>query len=67
MKKPGDVNYHEQVLVKINDKSSTSHPYEKVWLLRCSLCGYEYGCNGADAWLRKCPECMAGKPGEPIT
>lgn len=26
-------------------------------------CGQEYGANGSDIHLRKCPRCQGGKPG----
>ena len=34
-----------------------------VWVMRCSECGFVYGANNCDAWLRKCPRCQGGKPG----
>ena len=34
--------------------------------LECLKCGNEYGCNGTDVHLRKCPECQHGKPGIPF-
>ncbi len=29
-------------------------------------CGFEYGANGTDVHLRRCPKCQAGAPGEPL-
>jgi hypothetical protein len=36
---------------------------EKVYVLACGHCGVEYGANGCDIGLRKCPSCMGGEPG----
>ncbi len=41
---------------------------QSVYLLRCLNCHHEYGANGSDVHLRKCPACQggaAGIPGEP--
>jgi hypothetical protein len=34
-----------------------------VYVLQCSICGYEYGANGSDIHLRRCPSCQGGQPG----
>ncbi len=31
--------------------------------LACQHCGHEYGANGTDIHLRKCPNCQGGTPG----
>ena len=34
--------------------------------LKCLDCCHEYGSNGSDIHLRKCPACKQGKPGIPF-
>ena len=34
-----------------------------VYHLKCTKCGAEYGANGSDIHIRKCPKCGGGKPG----
>ncbi len=34
--------------------------------LRCLSCENEYGSNGSDIFLRKCPACQHGRPGLPF-
>jgi hypothetical protein len=36
---------------------------QHVYVLACGHCGFEYGANGCDIHLRKCPSCMDGQPG----
>ena len=36
---------------------------QHVYVLVCGHCGLEYGANGCDVHLRKCPSCMDGQPG----
>ncbi len=36
---------------------------QTVYVLRCGHCGTEYGANGSDIWLRRCPGCQRGRPG----
>ena len=31
--------------------------------MKCRRCGEIYGCNGTDAWQRKCPSCQQGAAG----
>ena len=38
---------------------------QRIYVLRCDHCGYEYGANGSDAHERKCPRCQGGRPGLP--
>ena len=33
--------------------------------VECLKCKNEYGCNGTDIHLRKCPACQNGRPGIP--
>jgi hypothetical protein len=36
---------------------------QRVYVLMCGHCSHEYGSNGFDLHLRKCPSCMGGQPG----
>ena len=36
---------------------------QKSYKMKCLKCGCEYGANGTDIWLRKCPDCQKGQPG----
>jgi hypothetical protein len=36
---------------------------QHVYVLLCGDCGLQYGANGFDIHLRKCPSCMGGQPG----
>jgi hypothetical protein len=38
-------------------------PGQKVYVLMCGRCGAEYGANGCDIHIRRCPRCMGGQPG----
>jgi hypothetical protein len=42
-----------------------SEPDQLVFVMRCSVCGHEYGSNGCDIPRRCCPNCQDGPPGEP--
>ena len=41
-------------------------PGERVYVLKCSRCGAEYGAIGSDIHLRRCLACMGGPPGVAI-
>jgi hypothetical protein len=36
---------------------------QRVFVLRCGVCGHEYGSYGCDADIRRCPRCQDGPPG----
>ena len=36
---------------------------ETVYVLRCHYCKHEYGADGSDIHLRRCPVCQGGAPG----
>ena len=61
-KRPGDVNRNDQLLLAQTDTPGTDH-FRRVWNVRCQPCGHEYGLNGSDFHLRKCPRCQGGRPG----
>lgn len=59
---PGYENRNRQLVVRKTDKFGTDH-LQRVYELRCQLCGYSYGANGSDIFERTCPNCQRGKPG----
>lgn len=40
---------------------------QRVYVLRCNGCGHEYGADGCDIHLRRCPICEGGVPGQPAS
>lgn len=65
MKKPNDVNRNNQQLLRLSNVAGTDKN-AKVWILKCRNCLHIYGCNGTDAFERKCPDCQKGAEGPPI-
>lgn len=62
----GESNINEQILISRTNTPSNSHRFAKIWVMRCSRCTYEYGCNSCDAHIRSCPSCnQSAAPGEP--
>jgi hypothetical protein len=55
-------NRNGQVVVRPTHLAGTDHN-QYVYALRCGNCGYEYGANGSDIHLRRCPNCQGGAPG----
>ena len=60
-----DVNPNQQVFVARTALDGTNHN-QKVWHLQCKVCGTEYGANGSDFHIRRCPSCQGGRPGLPL-
>jgi predicted RNase H-like nuclease len=58
----GYVNRNQQKVVLATHLPGTDHG-QSVYVLRCGLCGNEYGSNGSDNFQRKCPKCQRGAPG----
>ena len=58
----GYENLNEQTVVRQTDLHGNL-PGEKVYVLQCGRCGSEYGANGCDIYVRRCPACMGGQPG----
>lgn len=58
----GDTNRNGQTFVARTDLDGTDHN-QKVWRLHCNHCGNDYGANGSDFHIRKCPACQGGRPG----
>jgi len=55
-------NREGQEVVRKTDREGSS-PEQRVFVLRCSVCGHEYGCDGCDIFDRLCPTCQDGSPG----
>jgi hypothetical protein len=65
--KVGEANANRQELVRKTSAPSTTHPFAKIWVMRCRVCGGEYGSNSCDAHIRRCPNCSpAAAKGEPL-
>ena len=66
------LNRNQQRLVQKTDEPGTDHSAH-VWVLVCErpsdkhagICCHQYGANGTDFHLRKCPKCQRGKSGLP--
>ena len=39
---------------------------QRIFVLRCTVCGHEYGEYGIDADIRRCPACQEGPRGLPV-
>jgi Zn finger protein HypA/HybF involved in hydrogenase expression len=61
-KQKGDINRNRQKLIRKTRLPGTDHN-QYVWHLACEHCGHEYGANGSDFHLRKCPACQGGAAG----
>ena len=59
---PGHVNKNGQQVLRRTDHLGNDHN-QRVYALSCGACGHEYGANGSDIWLRRCPACQGGAPG----
>jgi hypothetical protein len=65
--KVGEANDNRQELVRKTNDPSTTHPFAKIWVMKCQRCGREYGSNSCDAHIRRCPFCSpSAARGEPI-
>ena len=36
---------------------------QRIYVMRCTVCGHQYGAYGIDADIRRCPECQDGPAG----
>jgi predicted RNase H-like nuclease len=61
----GYVNRNRQAVLRATGLPGTDHG-QYVYVLRCGRCEEEYGANGSDIHLRRCPACDGGRPGLPI-
>jgi hypothetical protein len=39
---------------------------QRIYVMRCTVCGHQYGCYGFDADIRRCPACQDGPTALPI-
>jgi hypothetical protein len=46
----------QEVVRKTGREGAT--PDQRVFVLRCSVCGHEYDCDGCDIYDRLCPKCQ---------
>jgi len=58
----GYVNRNNQKVVARTDLPGTDHN-QFVYVLECQVCGHEYGANGSDIHIRRCPQHDKGRPG----
>ena len=61
----GYVNRNNQEVLRDTGEPGTDHR-QRIYVLRCNDCGHEYGANGSDIHLRRCPGHDGGAPGFPI-
>jgi hypothetical protein len=58
----GFVSRNQQEVVRPTGLPGTDHG-QSIYVLRCKVCGHEYGANGSEIWVRRCPKHDGGKPG----
>lgn len=63
---PGYKNQNDQIVVRDTGVASESFPGQRVYHLRCSVCGHQYGANGTDVFKRLCPNHQGGSRGEKL-
>jgi hypothetical protein len=59
----GFTNKNNQSVVGAAPEYFSNHDSAKPWQLYCLFCKNEYGANGCDIHIRKCPKCQNGKAG----
>jgi len=62
---PGFENRNGQVVVRATGLPGTDHG-QSIYVLRCLACRNEYGANGSDIHMRRCPACQKGAAGLPF-
>lgn len=69
IERPSRIGYRnadrQEVLRKTDLAGSI--PGQRVYVMRCGDCGYEYGANGCDISSHRCPSCQGGFPGLPVS
>jgi hypothetical protein len=63
--RPGFTNANGQTVIRPTGLAGTDYG-QSIYVLWCGHCSEEYGANGSDIWLRKCPKCQGGRPGLPF-
>jgi hypothetical protein len=63
---PGFTNSNGQTVLRATGLPGTDYG-QSIYALKCGRCAAEYGANGSDIWLRKCPQCQGGRPGLSLT
>jgi hypothetical protein len=63
---PGYTNQHGQTVISRTGFPSETFPGQTIYHLRCSHCSHDYGSNGKDIHLRRCPRHQDGARGEPL-
>ena len=56
---------HGQTVVRKTDRFGTA-PFQRVYIVCCEDCGHQYGVNGCDTHICRCPACQNGSPGIPV-
>lgn len=55
----GYINKNNQKNLGPTGEPGTDH-MQKLYLIQCLNCNYQYKANGSDIWDRKCPKCQCG-------
>ena len=63
---PGFQNVNGQRVIEATGWASESMAGQRIYRMRCVHCGHEYGSNGCDIHLRRCPFHDGGARGEPL-
>jgi hypothetical protein len=58
----GYINPRKQTVLEKTDRAGSDHR-QRIYILRCEMCGAQYGANGSDIFQRRCPSCQNGAPG----
>jgi hypothetical protein len=56
-------NEEGQVVVAKTVRTDGDDPAQRVFVMRCDVCGHEYGTYGVEIPHRCCPNCQDGRPG----
>jgi len=59
----GHRNEEGQVVQAKTVRTDGDDPAQHVFVMRCSVCGHEYGTYGVEIPHRQCPNCQDGPPG----
>lgn len=62
----GFINTNGQEVLGPTGLPGTDHG-QSIYVLKCRSCAQEYGANGTDIHIRRCPNCGGGRPGFAVT